>query len=75
MGKNFKFSRQNEYIKNTYDLNLLTEKGIYPYDYMDNWDKFDEKELPPHECFYSELAGGNISDKDYREAGIVCVDL
>ena len=69
--KNFKFSRQNEYIKNTYDLNLLTEKGVYPYDYMDRWDKFDEKELPPHECFYSELAGGNISDQDYKKAGNV----
>ena len=52
-------------------MNLLTEKGIYPYDYMDSWDKFDEKELPTHECFYSELAGGNISDKDYKKTQIV----
>ena len=38
---------------------------------MDSWDKFDEQKLPPHECFYSELAGGNISDKDYKKAGNV----
>ena len=50
---------------------MLTEKGVYPYDYMDSWSKFDEKELPPHECFYSKLAGANISDDDYKKAEAV----
>ena len=60
----FKFSSRSKYVQNDHDLNLLTEKGIYPYDYIDNWDRFDEKELPPKESFYSELAKSHISDED-----------
>ena len=30
------------YIKSKTDFNLLTDKGVYPYDYMNSWDKFDE---------------------------------
>ena len=53
------------------DLNkfiLLLEKGIYPYEDMDNWIKFDETTLPPKETFYSNLDLENISDKDYAHA-------
>ena len=38
----FKFSSRRKYVQNDYDLNLLTEKGRYPYDYMDNCGRFDE---------------------------------
>ena len=34
------------------DLNkcpLLLRKGVYPYEYMDSWDKFNETELPDKE--------------------------
>ena len=31
--------------------NLLMRKGVYPYKYMDSWDKFDETELPNKDCF------------------------
>ena len=27
-------------------LILLLRKGIYPYEYMDNWERFDETSLP-----------------------------
>ena len=54
-----------------HDLNLLTEKGVYPYDYMDNWGRFDECELPPKESFYSELTKTHISDQDYERAKTV----
>jgi hypothetical protein len=65
---NFKFSQQNKYIKNDYDLHLLTEKGVYPYDYMDSWDKFEETKLPPKEAFYSKLTNEHISNEDYERA-------
>ena len=36
--------------------NLLTRKGIYPYEYMLSWGKFEESQLPPIEAFYSNSA-------------------
>ena len=27
-------------------LNLMSQKGVYPYDYMDSFEKFDQTELP-----------------------------
>ena len=34
------------------DTDLLVRKGVYPYDYMDSFDKFNETELPPINEFY-----------------------
>ena len=48
-------------------LDLIAQKGVYPYDYMDSFDKFDEK-LPTKEQFYSILNDEHISDKDYEHA-------
>ncbi|KAL9979619.1 hypothetical protein ACROYT_G017302 [Oculina patagonica] len=48
-------------------LNLMSRKGIYPYDYMDSFDKFNEK-LPKKEDFYSILNDEHISDDDYKHA-------
>ena len=31
---------------------LLLKKGVYPYEYMDNWEKFNETSLPDKESFY-----------------------
>ena len=45
---------------------LLLRKGVYPYEYMDNWEIFDEKSLPDKESFYSNLNMENIDDIDYR---------
>ena len=51
------------------DLNkfiLLLRKGVYPYEYMDNWERFNETSLPNKESFYSNLNMENIDDIDYR---------
>ena len=58
------------------DLNkfvLLLRKGVYPYEYMDSWEKFDETTLPAKEAFYSKLNLENISDEDYLHAQKVWV--
>ena len=47
---------------------LLTRKGIYPYEYMSSWDKFEESQLPPIESFYSNLNMYNVSKDDYQHA-------
>ena len=50
---------------------ILLRKGVYPYEYMDEWNKFDEKELPVKESFYSNLMIEDISDTDYKHANNV----
>ena len=47
---------------------LLVRKGLYPYGYTDNWEKFDETTIRPKEAFYSELNLDGISDADYPHA-------
>jgi hypothetical protein len=49
-------------------LELLTRKGVYPYDYMNTFDKFDETELPTQNDFYSKLTKSHISNEDYEHA-------
>ena len=64
--KNYEKDFNKKLIKrytNTYsfcnrDLNkfiLLLRKGVYLYEYMDNWERFDETSLPDKESFYSNL--------------------
>ena len=47
---------------------LLLRKGVYPYEYMDSWEKFNETLLPDKEAFYSELNKKGITDEDYEDA-------
>ena len=34
---------------------MLLRKGVYPYEHMDSWERFDEILLPGKEVFYSNL--------------------
>ena len=43
---------------------LLLRKGVYPYECMDIWEKFDETILPTKEAFYGNLNLEDISSKD-----------
>ena len=45
---------------------LILRKGMYPYEYMDSWERFDETSLPDKRAFYSELNLEDITDKDYE---------
>ena len=56
------------------DLNKsiqLLRKGVYPYEYMDNWERFNETSLPNKESFYSNLNMENVDDIDYRHGNNV----
>ena len=56
------------------DLNkfiLLLRKGVYPYEYMDNWERFTETSLPSKEPFYSNLNMEDIDDINYRHGNNV----
>ena len=49
-------------------LDLMITKGVYPYDYMDSFKKFEDTVLPRKYQFYSFLNDEHISDKDYKHA-------
>ena len=61
----YKFSNQdnNKFI-------LLSWKGVYPYEYMGDWEKFNEKE-----DFYSYLNMEDITYADYVYANRACKDF
>ena len=80
--QNNEYDFNKEFIKrfaSTYefcnkDLNkfvLLLRKGVYPYEYMDNWERFNETSLPNKQSFYSNLNIENIDDIDYRHGNNV----
>jgi hypothetical protein len=50
------------------ELVLLRRKGVYPYEYVDSFERFDEARLPPKEAFYSQLSREHITDADYQHA-------
>ena len=76
INKEISLIQLNEKFPNTYrfcnrDLNkfsLLLRKSVYPYEYIDSWEKFKETGLPDEESFYSELNKEGITDKDYVHA-------
>ena len=44
---------------------LLTRKGVYPYEHMTSWERFEES-LPPTEAFHNKLNMSEISVTDYQ---------
>ena len=66
-------------FKNTYsfrnnDLNkfiVLLRKGVYPYEYMDSWERFNETSLRSKKEFYSNLNMEDIDEIDYRHGNNV----
>ena len=57
-----------EEIKNDKKLKLMKQKGVYPYGYMDSFNRFSEKKLPNKDDFYSILNDQHISETQYVHA-------
>ena len=49
-------------------LKPVKQKGVYPYEYMDNFKMFSEKNLPDRCKFFSSLKDVCINEKDYWKA-------
>ena len=49
-------------------LSLMSQKGVYPYSYMDCFEKFDQTELPTKEQSYSILNDQHVTNGEYDYA-------
>ena len=49
-------------------LDLIKRKGVFPYDWFDNFGKLSADNLPPKEAFHSILNDSGISEEDYIHA-------
>ena len=52
-------------------LDLMSQKDVYPYDFMDSFEKFNQTELPTKDQFYSILNDQHITDDKYDHANNV----
>nr|CAI5829835.1 unnamed protein product [Callosobruchus analis] len=54
--------------KNNKEFTLLSQKGIFPYDYLDSWNKLEEYKLSPPKAFFSKLRNCGIKKAEYEHA-------
>ena len=53
----------------------MLQTGVDPYEYMDDWEKFNETSLPEKEDFYSHWNIEDITDVDCAHAKLICKDF
>ncbi|CAB3989883.1 Gastrula zinc finger, partial [Paramuricea clavata] len=50
------------------DFNLVTQKGVFPYEFLDDISKLNTEGLPSRDKFYSSLYESEVKDEDYQRA-------
>ena len=63
-----KFKYMREAFPIAHGFGLIRRKGVYPYDYMDSFARFDEYRLPSQDAFFSKLSDSPFSDREYAHA-------
>ena len=53
----------------------MLQKGVHPFEYIDDWEKFNEASLPEKEDFCIHLNMEDITDTDYMHSKRVCKDF
>lgn len=65
-------NEQKPITRAAYDSNekfqLVTHKGIFPYEYIDSWEKLEEEQLPNQDAFFSTLRNESVNDVNYEHA-------
>ena len=67
-----------EYLVEEFDsenIELLKQKGTYPYEYMNSFERFNEEKLPARKYFYSSTKDGKICDDGKISDGHRLLDL
>ena len=65
-----KFNTMKQHFNEEY-WELICQKGVFPNEYIDNVEKFEETQLPPTKAFDSTLRGSGISNSEYKHAQYV----
>ena len=55
------------------NLELLKQKGAYPYKYMNSFERFNEEKVPARKYFYSSTKDGKIGDDGKISNGLISV--
>ena len=55
------------------NLELLKQKGDYPYKYINSFERFNEEKLPARKHFHSSTKDGKIGDDGTISDGHICV--
>ena len=55
------------------NLELLKQKGDYPCEYMNSFERFNEEKLPARKHFYSSTKDGKIGDNGKISDGHISV--
>ena len=78
MDENLKKGFANTLKFSNHDINKfvsLLQKDIHPYEYIDDWEKFNEPSLREKEDFCSHINMKDITDTDYMHSKKVCKDF
>ena len=70
LGKNLS-SEDFKYLSKVFSnekLELVMQKGIYPYEYMNSFKRFKADRLPDIDYFFSSLKDCGITDQEYQRA-------
>ena len=54
------------------NLELLKQKGAYPYEYINSFERFNEKKLLARKYFYSSTKDGKTGDNLIIYEGLTC---
>ena len=55
------------------NLQLLKQKGTYPYEYMNSFERFNEGKFPTRKCFYSSTKDGKFGNDGKISDGYISV--
>ena len=57
-----------EHFKDEKQFELISQKGVYPYEYIDSIEKLKDSTLPEYEHFYSRLQNSNVTKEEYERS-------